>query len=130
MTKDLLYWLSLIMLLIGQIFSVVGSFISVPYENITFWESYKMSFPYILIQRILGNIAIYYIDKYKFFTNNQMVMMILLMQFIITLIINKIYLHNTDTYSDYIGVIIIMVAYYISGFSIITKIISLYKIVK
>ena len=130
MTKDILYWLSLSLLLIGQIFSAIGSFISVPYENITFFEAYTMALPYILIQRILGNIAVYYIDKFKFFTNNQMVMMILLMQFIITLIINKMYLHHKNTFSDYIGVIILILAYYISGFRLISKLISLYKNVK
>lgn len=124
MTKDILYWLSIILLLIGQIFNTIGSFISIPYKKITFWDSYKMSLPYIIIQRIFTNISIYYIDKFIFFTNNQLIMMILLMQFILTLIINQIYLHNTNTFSDYIGVIIIILAYYISTFHIITKILS------
>jgi hypothetical protein len=126
MTTDILYWLSIILLFIGQIFNTIASFISVPYKKITFWDSYKMSLPYIIIQRIFTNISIYYIDKFLFFTNNQLIIIILLMQFILTLIINQIYLHNTNTFSDYIGVIIIILAYYISTFNIITKILSKY----
>jgi hypothetical protein len=127
MTKDILYWISIIILFLGQIFNVIGSFISVPYPNITYWDSYFMSLPYIIIQRLFTNFAIYYIDKYEFFTNNQIIMMILLMQFLITLIINQFYLNNTNTLSSYIGIAIIIFAYYISNFSIITTMTLTYK---
>lgn len=120
MKKDILYWIYLIILLVGQIFNVIGSFIGVPYKNITFWESYNMSLPYILIQRICSSIAIFYIHKFALFTNNQIVMMILLMQFIITIILNNIYLHNKNTTSDYIGIVILIIAYYISIYSVVT----------
>ena len=120
MTKDILYWIYLLILLFSQIFNVIGSFISVPYTNITFWEAYTMSLPYIIIQRILSTISIDYIHKFSLFTNNQIILMILLMQFIITLIFNNIYLHNKNTISDYIGIIIIIIAYYISIYHVIT----------
>jgi len=121
MTKDIFYWVYLIILLVSQILNVIGSFIAVPYKHITFWDSYKMSLPYIIVQRILSNIAIFYINKFALFTNNQIVMMILLMQFIITLIFNIVYLHNKNTISDYIGITIIIIAYYISVYSVITN---------
>lgn len=128
MTKDILYWLYLSILFIGQVFNVTGSFISVPYKGILFWDSYMMSLPYILLQRIFSNIAIYYIHKFSLFTNNQIVMMILLMQFVITLALNKIYLHNKNTYSDYIGIFIIIIAYYISLYGVVTSIQNAYFI--
>lgn len=128
MTKEILYWVYLIILFIGQIFNVTGSFISVPYKGITFWDSYYMSLPYILLQRIFSNVAIYYIHKFALFTNNQIVMMILLMQFCITLMINNIYLHNNNTISDYIGIIIIIIAYYISIYNVITTIKTKYNL--
>ena len=121
MEKYILYFGSIILLFNGQIFNVIGSFISVPYTQITFWEAYTMSIPYVFIQRILCNIAIYYIDTYKFFTNNQLVMMLLLMQFGITLLITLFYLKQSVGFSDYIGIFILCIAYYISYFRSITR---------
>ena len=99
MQKDILYFTSLTILFIGQIFNVIGSFISVPYTTITFWEAYKMSIPYAFIQRMLCTLAIYYINNEHFFTNNQLVFIMLIMQFCITLVINSIYLKNKTSFS-------------------------------
>jgi len=128
MKKEILYWIYLFILFLGQIFNVFGSFVSVPYKNITFWDSYTMSLPYIVLQRIFSNIAIYYIHTFSLFTNNQIVIIILLMQFILTLGLNNIYLHKNNKLSDYIGIIIIMIAYYISIYGVITSIKTTYSI--
>jgi hypothetical protein len=128
MKKEILYWIYLFILFLGQMFNVFGSFISVPYKNITFWDSYMMSLPYIILQRIFTNIAIHYIHIFSFFTNNQIVLMILLMQFVITMGLNNIYLHNKNKISDYIGIIIIIIAYYISIYGVITSIQNTYSI--
>jgi drug/metabolite transporter (DMT)-like permease len=104
------------MICIGQAFNVIGTFVSAPYKNITMWEAYKMSMPYVLVQRVTSSIAIQLSHEHKYFTNNQIVFLMLLMQFIFTAIYSYFILKKTASTSDWIGILLLTVGYYISYF--------------
>lgn len=113
---DLLFIFSLLLILIGQAFNVIGTFVSTPYKNLTTWEAYKMSMPYILVQRITSSIAIQFSHEHNYFTNNQMVFLMLLTQFVFTAIYSYFILRKTATTSDWIGTFLLALGYYVSYF--------------
>ena len=118
---DFLFLFSTVLILIGQLFNVIGTFVSVPYKNITMWEAYKMSMPYILIQRITTSIAIQFSHEHKYFTNNQTVFLILFAQFVFTVIYSYFILKKMASKSDFIGTLLLGLGYYISYFKKISS---------
>jgi hypothetical protein len=123
--SDFLFLFSIILILVGQAFNVVGTFISAPYKNITMWEAYKMSMPYIIVQRITASIAIQTSHEHKYFTNNQIVFMMLLAQFVFTGIYSYVVLHKMASKSDLVGTILLGIGYYISYFKQISTYLSI-----
>ncbi len=122
---DALYWFSIILICIGQAFNVIGTFVSAPYKNITMWEAYKMSMPYVLIQRITSSIAIQLSHEHKYFTNNQLVFLMLLMQFIFTSIYSYFILKKMASKSDFVGTVLLALGYYISYFKQVSTYLSI-----
>lgn len=110
--------LCLILVFFGQGFNVLGSFISVPYDKITFLQAYTMAIPYIIVQRIFVSSAIYINHENSFMTNNQIVFFMLCVQFLFTLIVNAFYLKRTLYRSDYVAMCLFLFAYYLSYFGI------------
>lgn len=114
--SDMLFLFSILLMIVGQAFNVIGTFVSTPYKNLSMWEAYKMSMPYIIIQRITTSIAIQISHEHKYFTNNQIVFMVLLMQFVFTAIYSYAILHKMASKSDLVGTFLLGVGYYISYF--------------
>lgn len=121
MNINLIFWFCIIIIIIGQILTVVGTF-KISYKNLSFWEAYKITAPYLIAQRICGTIAVKYIHKYNFLTNNQVVFLILALQFIFTSMYSSMILKKYQTISDYVGMVLLCYAYYISYYKIITTI--------
>lgn len=106
----------LFLIALGQALNVLGSFISVPFAKLTFWQAYQMAIPYIIIQRICVSSAIYLNHANSFLSNNQMVFLMLCIQFFFTLVVNAFYLKKHLHLSDYLAMLIFLFAYYISYF--------------
>jgi hypothetical protein len=119
MNINVIFWFCIVIIVIGQILTVVGTF-KISYKNLTFWEAYKITAPYLIAQRVCGTIAVNFIHKYNFFTNNQVVFLILVLQFIFTSIYSSYVLKKYQTTSDYIGMILLIYAYVISYYKHIT----------
>jgi hypothetical protein len=113
---DALFLFSIILMVVGQAFNVIGTFVSAPYKNISMWEAYKMSMPYIIVQRITSSIAIQISHEHKYFTNNQAVFMMLLLQFVFTAIYSYAILRKMASKSDLVGTVLLGLGYYISYF--------------
>jgi hypothetical protein len=113
---DALFLFSVLLIVVGQAFNVIGTFVSTPYKNLSTLDAYKMSMPYIIVQRITTSIAIQISHEHKYFTNNQIVFMVLLMQFVFTAIYSYVVLHKMSSKSDLIGTILLGIGYYISYF--------------
>lgn len=113
---DALYWFSIILIVIGQFFNVRGTFVSAPYKNLTMWEAYKMSMPYIVVQRITTSIAIQISHDQNYFTNNQIVFLMLFLQFVATALYSYFILKKIVSKSDMVGTALLSLGYYISYF--------------
>jgi hypothetical protein len=122
---DLLFLLSIVLICVGQAFNVIGTFVSTPYKNISMWEAYKMSMPYVIVQRITASIAIQLSHEHKYFTNNQTVFLMLLMQFIFTAIYSYFILRKVASTSDWVGTLLLAIGYYISYFKQVSTYLSI-----
>jgi hypothetical protein len=122
---DWLFIFSVFLICVGQAFNVIGTFVSAPYKNISMWEAYKMSMPYVIVQRITASIAIQHSHEHKYFTNNQTVFLMLLMQFIFTAIYSYFILRKVASVSDWVGTLLLGIGYYISYFKQVSTYLSI-----
>jgi len=108
------YYLSIGLLIVAQIFNVYGSFINSTNKDATIYQTYWMALPYMIIQRILNMWAISILNIYKYMSNNQIVMLIVILQFLITIIISYTNLNRPIYISDIVGGMCGLVGYYVS----------------
>jgi uncharacterized membrane protein len=90
---------------------MVGSFISLPFKNLSIWESIKMSLPFIWIDWLFLTFAIMISHKYMLLTNTQFLFTLIVFQFLATILINKYYLKQKINKSDYVAIVIISIFY-------------------
>lgn len=119
------YILFFILFVIGQSLVMIGSFISLPYKNISMWESIKMSLPFVWADWIFLTFAIMLLSKYSLLSNTQFLFMLIVFQFGVTLLINKFYLKQIINISDYVAISLLIFAYIISQFNIFSKFFNL-----
>jgi drug/metabolite transporter (DMT)-like permease len=108
------YYVSIGLLIVAQMFNVYGSFVNSTNKDSTVSQTYWISLPYMIVQRILNMWAISIINIYKYMTNNQVVMLIVILQFLFTVILSYTTLHRPIYISDIVGCIAVVIGYYIS----------------
>lgn len=119
------YILFFILFVIGQSLVMVGSFISLPYKNLSMWESIKMSLPFVWADWLFLTFAIILLHKYSLLSNTQFLFTLIVFQFGATLLINKFYLKQIINISDYVAIFLLIFAYVISQFHIFSKFFNL-----
>jgi hypothetical protein len=118
-----------VLFIIGQTFAILTAFITLPYEDLTIWESYKMAIPYAWAGWIFTTKAIEISHSNNdLFTPNQILFSLILIQFVLIIAFNYYYLGKIATRSDIISFILIFFAYIISSYGIITKILKISNI--
>lgn len=113
--------IALLMFVISQGFALTASFITIPYKNLTVWEAYKMAIPFVWIDWIFLTFAVFLTHKYKLMSIDQIVFLIIIIQFIFVLIGNKFYLKKKIYTSDYVAIIVLIGGYSISQLGLFTK---------
>jgi hypothetical protein len=103
---------------IGQVFAMSAAFVTLPYKNITMWEAYKIAIPYAWVDWIFMNYGLNLSDKYKLFSNDQIVFLIILIQFVVVMLISKFYLKTEIYYSDFIGLMILIFGFVVSEYNL------------
>jgi len=119
------YVIFFILFIIGQSLVMIGSFISLPYKNLTLWQSIKMALPFVWLDWIFLTYAISLMHKHSLLTNTQFLFSIIVFQFGAALLINKFYLKQTINISDYFAIILLVFAYIISEFHLFSKFFNL-----
>jgi hypothetical protein len=119
------YIMFFILFAIGQSLVMIGSFISLPYKNLSMWESLKMSLPFVWADWIFLTFAIMLLHKYSLLSNTQFLFTLIVFQFGVTLLINKFYIIQKIDISDYVAICLLIVAYIISQFHIFSKFFNL-----
>ena len=106
--------------LLGQIFTIWGQFYTLKYKNITMIEAIIKAMPFAWISWFFIAIAIGLGDQYKLVSPFQDTMLLIIIQFTLTALINEFWLKQKITRSDIITFFIIILGFYISIESVIT----------
>ena len=115
------YLLFFILFFIGQSLVMIGSFISLPYKNLSIWESIKMSLPFVWLDWIFLTHAVTLLHTKSLLTNTQFLFTVIVFQFGAGLLINNFYLKQTINNSDYVAVVLLVLGYIISEFHLFSK---------
>lgn len=119
------YLMFFILFVIGQSLTMIGSFISLPYKNLSIWEALKMSLPFVWLDWIFLTYAITLLHTHSLLTNTQFLFLIIVFQFGAALLINKFYLKQVINNSDYVSVGLLIIGYIISEFHLFSKFFNL-----
>ena len=115
------YVIFFILFIIGQSLTIFGSFVSLPYKNLTVWEAIKMSLPFVWLDWLFLTYAVLLLHKHSLLTNTQFLFTIIVFQFGAALLVNKFYLKQTINKSDYVAIGLLVIAYIISEFHLFSK---------
>ena len=119
------YVMFFILFIIGQSLTMIGSFISLPYKNLSIWQALKMSLPFVWLDWIFLTYAVTLLHTHSLLTNTQFLFLIIVFQFGAALLINKFYLKQVINNSDYVSVGLLIVGYIISEFHLFSKFFNL-----
>lgn len=98
----------------AQAFNIWGQFFTLKYNNISIFESYIRAIPFAWISWFFMTIAIGVGDKYTLVTPFQDTMILIIMQFVVSIMVNKFWLNKNIYRSDILAFLIILVGLYIS----------------
>ena len=115
--------LFLLLFIAAQGFSMMGQYIFLPHMlTTTLWESYKMAIPFAWIDWLIMPLAINLGNTYNLVTPTQDIFLLIIIQYMWFLIINKYYLKEPLKISNDVGFIVILLGFSISFFRIISSI--------
>jgi hypothetical protein len=99
---------------LGQAFNIWGQFFTLKFNNISMFEAYIRAIPFAWVSWFFMTIAIGFGDKNTLVTPFQDVMVLIIMQFIVTIMVNKFWLNKIISRSDILAFVIIVFGLYIS----------------
>ena len=120
-SKPLQYITYIVLFIVAQSFSMVGQYISLPYKNLTYYQSLTMCLPFAWINWFIMTFAIDIGHTYKLVSPTQNIFLLIILQFTLVLIINQFYLKQKIYRSDIAAFIILLVGYFISFFHLFSK---------
>lgn len=120
-TKIPYYILFLFLFILAQSLSMWGQFVTLPYQNLTMWEAYKMAIPFAWLDWIFMTFTVMVGDKYELVTPTQDTFLLIIIQFCLILLINQFYLKQKVTRSDVIAFFIILFGFFVSFLHLISK---------
>lgn len=118
------YALFFTLFVIGQGLSMWGQFVTLPYKNLSMWEAYKMAIPFAWMDWLVMTFTVMVGDKYNLVTPTQDTFLLIIIQFILILLINKFYLKQNVYRSDIVAFFIILIGFFISFFHGVSKLLG------
>jgi hypothetical protein len=116
------YALFLFLFIVAQSLSMWGQFVTLPYQNLSMWEAYKMAIPFAWLDWIFMTFAVMVGHKYDLVTPTQDTFLLIIIQFCLILIINQYYLKQKVTRSDIIAFFIILLGFFVSFLHLVSNI--------
>lgn len=114
------YALFLFLFVLAQSLSMWGQYVTLPYKSLSMWESYKMAIPYAWLDWLVMTFAIEVGKKYDLVTPTQDTFLLIIIQFVLVLLINKYYLKQTINYSDIVAFFIILLGFFVSFLKLVS----------
>ena len=98
----------------SQLISMWGQFFTLKFPNMSMFESFTKAIPFAWADWFFMSWAVDIGDKYNLVTPTQDTFLLIISQFTLILIINKFYLKQPVTRSDFIAFALIIFAYFVS----------------
>jgi len=105
----------------SQALSMWGQYFTLKFKNLTSWEALKMALPFAWIDWVFLTFAIDLGHTKKLVTPTQDTFLLIISQFCLVNIINYFYLKQKVYFSDVIAFFLIILAYAISFFNLVSK---------
>jgi hypothetical protein len=120
-SKPLQYIAYLLLFIIGQSLSMWGQYVTLPFKNLTYWQAFSMAIPFAWADWFFMTFAIDVGNTYKLVTPTQNIFLLIILQFSLVLLINQFYLKQKVYRSDIIAFFVLVAAYLISFFHLVSK---------
>lgn len=114
MNSFLLYLKFFLSFVVSQMFSMWGQFYTLKFPNLSMLNAFAIAIPFAWAGWVFLTYAIDLSHKNNLLTPLQDIFTLILTQFALILLINKFYLKQNITKSDYIAFILLLVAFAIS----------------
>ena len=121
MQHPLYYIIFLICYMASDFISIWGMFFTLKYPNMGMVEAFTTAIPFAWLSWLFTSVAVYVGDKYKLTTPTQDTLFMIVDQFIATLLVNKFWLKQKVSRSDYVTFFVILGGFYISVSGAISK---------
>ncbi len=105
----------------SQTLSMWGQYFTLKFTNLTSWEALKLAIPFAWVDWFFLTIAIDVGHTQKLFTPTQDTFLLIITQFSLVLLINRFYLKQNVYFSEGVAFILIVIAYAISFFNLVSK---------
>jgi len=120
-SKPVQYIVYLLLFITGQSLSMWGQYVTLPFKNLTYWQAFSMAIPFAWADWFFMTFAIDIGHKYELVTPTQDTFLLIILQFTLVLLINQFYLKQKVYRSDIIAFGILLIGYFISFFSLVSK---------
>ena len=112
--RALQYLLYFVVWISSEAFSMWGQFSTLKYPNMGMVEAFLRVIPFTWADWGLTTVAVWLADTYGLMTPTQDTFVMIIVQFAMILIINKLWLKQVVTRSDIAAFVMILVAFYVS----------------
>ena len=119
-SKPLQYITYLVLFIVGQSLSMWGQYVTLPYKHLTYFQGLKMALPFAWADWFFMTFAIDIGHRYDLVSPTQNTFLLIILQFCLVLIINEFYLKQKIYRSDIIAFLILLFAYCISFFNLLS----------
>jgi hypothetical protein len=124
-TKIYYYIIYFVTFIISQSLSIWGQYFTLKFKNLTNWEALKMALPFAWVDWVFLTYAIDIGNRYNLVTPTQNIFLLIIVQFTLVLLVNHYYLKQKVYFSEIVAFFIIIVAYGISLFNLVSKILNI-----
>jgi hypothetical protein len=107
--------------LLSTTIAVVGMYAHLKYPKESMLHALAMALPFAWADWVFMTISMNVNDKYKILTPTQDTMFLIITQYTVLLILNKLYLKQKVTWSDLAALPIMLIGFAISNFHLVSK---------
>jgi uncharacterized protein (DUF486 family) len=125
MNNIILYTQFLASFIIAQSFSIWGQFYTLKYPNISMVKAFFLAIPFAWLDWFFMTIAVGLGHKYKLVSETQDTFILIITQFTVVLIMNHYFLKQPLSRSDIIAFFMILIAFAISFYNVLSKVLGI-----
>ena len=104
--------------------AIIGMYSHLKFPNLTIFQALAMALPFAWVDWFFMTMAMDINNKYKILTPTQDTMFLIISQYTVLLILNRLYLKQKVTWSDIIAWPIMLFGFAVSGMHLLSKLLG------